>query len=190
VARIQADRITATPVASHHRLQVDYTQDGTSYALPRNLFLKLANPEFPHNSEHETIFYQRLIPLMQRAEWPAGFPFARCLDAAWSPELKLSHLLLEDLTETHFTVDQPMPPSQAAAERLIDAYAAFHAFWWEHPSLGVDTWPSTGRQTSAPNWKSRCFGAIISGWVSKVWLVTPGRIVSTTTAPQSCASSV
>jgi hypothetical protein len=29
-------------------------------------------------------------------------------------------------------------PAVPNLELLLDTYAAFHAFWWEHPSLGVD----------------------------------------------------
>jgi hypothetical protein len=52
-------------------------------------------------------------------------------------------LLLPDLSETHeiaVGVAQAMAldgvPSEAQLAGIVDAIAAFHAYWWEHPALG------------------------------------------------------
>ncbi|HKP54335.1 MAG TPA: phosphotransferase [Chloroflexia bacterium] len=68
----------------------------------------------------------------------------RCYDAAHDPESGLSHLLLDDLSETHLTtITLPQilagdtMPSQSQLEQMVDCIAQFHAYWWEHPSLGA-----------------------------------------------------
>jgi hypothetical protein len=63
-------------------------------------------------------------------------PVVRCFDAAYSPASRASHLLLEDLSQTHFQPELPLPPSNRHCELCVETLAQFHAFWWEHPDLG------------------------------------------------------
>ncbi len=136
VTAVHPVHLTTTHVSSHYRIAVDYDPTATAGRPPRHLFLKLANPTFVANSDHETVFYNSLVPQMQR-DWRGPWPFVTCYDAAWSAEEQVNHLLLEDLSATHATHTAHAPPTPAAAQQLIDSYAAFHAFWWEHPTLGV-----------------------------------------------------
>lgn len=66
------------------------------------------------------------------------WPFLHCYEAVYSPETGRSYLLLEELSETHLTQMELMPPSQKHRRQVIEAYALFHAYWWEHPRLGQD----------------------------------------------------
>ncbi len=68
--------------------------------------------------------------------WQGNWPFLTCLDAVWSAERKSYHLLLADLTETHVSTETGAPPIHRLGEQLMEAYAQFHAFWWDHPALG------------------------------------------------------
>jgi len=55
-------------------------------------------------------------------------------------------LLLEDLTDSHTIVSQwPVPPTLEQCERIMDAYAVFHAQWWDDPRLGesIGAWSNT-----------------------------------------------
>src|SRR5207249_6515220 len=48
------------------------------------------------------------------------------------------HLLLEDLTDTHFIATTwPLPPTLAQYQSIVRAQARFHAAWWDNPRLGV-----------------------------------------------------
>jgi thiamine kinase-like enzyme len=76
----------------------------------------------------------------KRADLPMLVP---CYDAALSVEDGASHLLLADLSATHFCpVTKPQVlagdtmPSRRHLEQMVDAIAGFHAYWWEHPQLG------------------------------------------------------
>jgi hypothetical protein len=135
VSHVHVSNKTVSPVSLRHTLSLTYTPDTVGKALPHKIFLRLANPEFIHNSDESTIFYNRLVPMM-RERWQGAWPFAECIDAIWSPTLQLDHLLMEDLADTHFTVDNNLPPTHQASEELIDTSAHFHAFWWEHRLLG------------------------------------------------------
>jgi aminoglycoside/choline kinase family phosphotransferase len=64
-------------------------------------------------------------------------PVPRCLAAVetggggW-------HLLLEDLSATHGQPEWPVPPPVGLCRGAVDALAALHAAWWEHPRLEAD----------------------------------------------------
>ena len=66
-----------------------------------------------------------------------------CYDAIYSETDGMSHLLLADLSLTHFTpitkaqlLAGDTMPSQRHLEQMVDAIAGLHAYWWEHPQLG------------------------------------------------------
>ncbi len=51
-------------------------------------------------------------------------------DAAYSEEEGTFHLLLEDLSPSHFQVEWPLPPSERQCQLAVDRLAALHTFWW------------------------------------------------------------
>lgn len=122
-------------VSSVSRLELSYTNDATRGA-PSSLFLKLSRPVFQpeaakDHSHKELEFYASVAPLMP------GAPVPFCYDAAFDPATRSAHLLLEDLTDTHFQPPPPTPPSDAHCAQAVEALAEVHAHWWEHPRLGA-----------------------------------------------------
>jgi thiamine kinase-like enzyme len=64
-------------------------------------------------------------------------PVPRCYDAVFDDATGRFHVLLEDLSETHCVLTTwPLPPDFEACERIVDAWARFHAGWWRDPRLG------------------------------------------------------
>jgi hypothetical protein len=63
-------------------------------------------------------------------------PVVPCYDASFSDETGAAALLFRDMSETHYQTERPLPPPRAECESTMDAFAAFHAFWWDHPGLG------------------------------------------------------
>jgi thiamine kinase-like enzyme len=135
VVAVDAGPPRATLVSTVTALRVEYSPDAPAESRAR-LFLKPSmdrlDPDLqPVIGEREVAFYRHAAPLM-----PAG-SIPRCYDAEFAGGR--FHLLLEDLSETHAIITPwPLPPTEEACERIIDAWAAFHAFWWRHPSLGKD----------------------------------------------------
>jgi thiamine kinase-like enzyme len=117
------------------RLEVSYSSEAPPNA-PGRLFVKLSNPDFPiepsDNPPAEIVFYNSIAHAMDDP------PVVRCYDAAFSRATGHSHLLLEDLTETHQQPSPYLPPTFAESEREVDTLAQIHAYWWEHPRLGKD----------------------------------------------------
>ena len=116
------------------RLEVGYSKDAPASA-PSKFFLKISRPDlsktiFPEPKGKEVEFYRTIAPEMSDP------PFIHCYDAAYSSELGKAHLLLDDLSETHFQTEPPLPPSNLYCELAVDCMAQLHAFWWEHPRLG------------------------------------------------------
>jgi hypothetical protein len=113
-------------------LHVEYSSDAPAEA-PARLLLKFTRSGLDTSlqsvGEREVAFYRQAAPLM-----PGG-PLPRCFDAQY--ESGRFHLLLEDLSETHMVfTDGPIPPNVEACERIVETWAMFHAFWWQHPRLG------------------------------------------------------
>jgi len=65
-------------------------------------------------------------------------PVVPCFDAIYSPGSHKWQILMEDLSISHFQPEIPIPPPKRHCELCVEALAQFHAFWWEHPSLGVE----------------------------------------------------
>jgi thiamine kinase-like enzyme len=129
----KSPRTTNTSVTS--RLEMTYSADAPSSAPPW-LFLKISKSDFRSNlyTSHrkEVEFYNTIAPAM------VDPPTARCYDAVYSPETDQAHILLEDLSETHYRVSDPLPPLMPQCEQALDCLARLHAFWWENPRLGKD----------------------------------------------------
>jgi Ecdysteroid kinase-like family len=128
------------------RLRLSY--DGATTNAPRSIILKTGLPERTgaqwNAGRHEVAFYKEIAAAMSVRLVP------RCFDAAWDADTNAWHLLLEDLTDSHFTLKNwPLPPTLEECERIIAARARFHAEWWDDPRLGVSigTWlPADDRQ--------------------------------------------
>jgi Ecdysteroid kinase-like family len=117
-------------VSSVARLEVSYTAGALG---PASLFLKLSTPELQaHFSRREVDFYNTV------ARASPELPLIRCYDAAFSEATGASHLLLEDLSETHTQTQAPLPPSARDCELAVESLALLHARWWGSERLGVD----------------------------------------------------
>ena len=100
---------------------------------PRSLFLKTSRdvPEVDvaGGGRTEVEFFRSAAPLT-----PAGL-LPQCYAAA--QDESGFRLLLEDLSDTHEVVSPwPLPPSVEQCERILETYARFHGFWWDHEQLG------------------------------------------------------
>ncbi len=129
----------ATILSRIIRLGLSY--DGAVGEAPRSIILKTGLPERAaakwDSGRHEIAFYTRIAGPMTVRLVP------RCFDAMHDAGTKAWHLLLEDLTDTHFTLtDWPLPPTLDQSERIIALRARVHAQWWDDPRLGVSigTW--------------------------------------------------
>jgi hypothetical protein len=139
VCRVAVESSRATLLSRIIRLRLSY--EGAAAETPRSIILKTGLPERANakwnSGRQEVAFYTRIAAAMAEPSVP------RCFEAVWDPDTKTWHLLLEDLTDSHFTLgDWPMPPTLAQSEQIIAARARFHAAWWDDPRLGVSigTW--------------------------------------------------
>ncbi|MBV9584831.1 MAG: phosphotransferase [Alphaproteobacteria bacterium] len=121
------------------RLRLSY--DGAEGGAPASLILKTGQPERVgahwNGGRFEVAFYTQIAATMSMRLVP------RCFDAVWDGETRDWHLLLEDLTDSHFTLTHwPMPPTRPQSEAIMAARARFHAAWWDDPRFGtsIGTW--------------------------------------------------
>jgi hypothetical protein len=113
------------PLSIVSRLEVQYSDDTPAGSIPSQLFLKIGSS---HRKEAE--FYNLIAPEMNDP------PFIRCYHAACSSDSENYHLLLDDLSETHFQPPTPQPPAEAYCKAAVASLARLHAFWREDPRLG------------------------------------------------------
>jgi hypothetical protein len=48
------------------------------------------------------------------------------------------HLLMADVSDTHFLQVSGLPSTKAAYEQFFGILATFHTQWWDHPELGTE----------------------------------------------------
>jgi thiamine kinase-like enzyme len=150
--RVRAVEVISTrPTILSHiiRLRLDY--EGAPNDAPPSLILKTAHPDRRspgwNAGRREVAFYNDVAGAMPRRVVP------RCFEGHWEDKAGEStwHLLLEDLTDTHVTpTTWPVPPSTPQRERIMRAWAQFHAAWWDDPRLGssVGAWSDRDGMTS------------------------------------------
>jgi hypothetical protein len=146
VCHVAVESSCATLLSRIIRLRLSY--DSAATGAPRSLILKTGLPERAdanwNSGRQEVAFLQQIAGKMAARSVPRRFDAVRDAGAdTW-------HLLLEDLTDTHFALgDWPMPPTVTHSEQIVAARARFHAAWWDDPRLGVSigTWlPADDRQ--------------------------------------------
>ena len=112
------------PISTVCRLGITYA-DPVDENSPPSLFLKLprVGTQGPVSDDHaEVEFYQTCASMIGCP------PLIRCYDAAAT--LVRSHILLEDLTETHSQPEQERAPSEEMSRQAVKALAKSHAACW------------------------------------------------------------
>jgi hypothetical protein len=129
---VKSSRQTIT--SNIHHLGITYSP-AASVRSPSTLFLKLSKSGFDSEiaarfGKRESEYYNVIARTMDDP------PSATCYNAVFSENTGKSHILLDDLSETHVQTDWPLPPSKSHCEAVLDRLATFHAAWWDHPQLG------------------------------------------------------
>jgi hypothetical protein len=139
VCDVVVESSKATILSRIIRLRLSY--DGPAADTPASLILKTGLPERAdarrNPGQYEVAFYTQVAAAIPEAPVPC------CFDAVWNEDTNDWHLLLEDLTDSHFTLTYwPMPPTRPQSEVIIAARARFHAALWDDPCLGtsIGTW--------------------------------------------------
>lgn len=112
------------------RLRVEYSAEAAESA-PKQLFLKLSKAGIESNKA-EIDFYQSVA-----VEMP-GAPLIHCYAAEYDSEFDRSFLLMEDCSDTHSQPESPSTPSFERSKLAVECLAKCHAFWWDHPKLGLE----------------------------------------------------
>lgn len=94
---------------------------------PSRLFLKIVR------RYSEVSFYTDIAPYTPQIPQPV------CHFAGFKDAEGWGNLLLEDISETHRFLSQPLPLSQAMLYRVAEQLAAMHRRWWVADSLLEDT---------------------------------------------------
>jgi hypothetical protein len=123
------------------RLRLSY--DGSAGQAPASLILKTGHVDRDgrpsYANRREIAFYREIAPSLDVGIVP------RCYGAIEVTDISPWHLLLEDLTVSHFlATEHPLPPTAEQCEKIVEAWAKFHAAWWDDPRLGaaVGSWPA------------------------------------------------
>lgn len=123
-------------------LTLTYSDDAPPMA-PIRLLLKISRLDSEQRvvgsqqRQREVEFHNKVASVM------VDPPLAHCYQAAYDEESGASHLLFHDISETHFQGQSSSPPSKPQCRSVMDAFAQFHAFWWDKPILGeIDSLPT------------------------------------------------
>lgn len=86
--------------------------------------------------------YAREITMFAEVVGRSPLTAAACYAAPTEPDGSFV-LLLEDMGEAWDVGDQVVGATLDQAQRAVDALAAFHAHWWQHPDLDAMDWLPT-----------------------------------------------
>jgi hypothetical protein len=116
------------------RLRLEY--EGPSAGAPNSIILKAGHLDDAGRSTYanrrEIAFYREIATATSAQLVP------RCFEAVDATGITAWHLLLEDLTDTHFIATEwPLPPTLAQCEIIAQALAHFQGLWWDSPHLGA-----------------------------------------------------
>jgi thiamine kinase-like enzyme len=124
------------------RLRLQYV--GPAQNAPSSVILKMGcldsagHPSYANR--REIAFYRDIAPDLPERVVPY------CFETVDATENITWHLLLEDLTESHFIATEwPLPPTLEQCHNIAEALARLHAAWWDSPRLdgSVGTWRDT-----------------------------------------------
>src|SRR4030095_10353323 len=100
-----------------YRLEAHYSKDAIP-ALPSKMLLKVPfdeNEAALKMGKDEVFVYKKLKNAMNDP------PVVPCFDAIYSPDSRRSHLLLEDLSDSHFQPELTIHPSQRHCELCLES---------------------------------------------------------------------
>lgn len=123
------------PYSTVARLSLSFASDNMG-AVPPELFLKIvlhdAVDPAVGAATAEVDFYKRVAPSMPTP------PTLRCFDAATDDQRGRSHLLFNDLYETHSQPKENTASNVHDSLAAIEALARCHARWWNDSRVGME----------------------------------------------------
>jgi hypothetical protein len=121
VAAVRVHR-TSRHFSAVARLEVQYSAD-TPPAVPTALFLKRSD------RPSEVVFHGEVAPGLRDS------PALRCLASRVEEEGTGTWLLFKDLSGTHFSLPENVPPTRVIYEQMVDCLAGLHVQRWEDARL-------------------------------------------------------
>jgi hypothetical protein len=128
-----------TPVTQVGLIHIGYKTSDSE--LPASVFLKVAKREQHQEVRQmvgrEALFYSEVACLMETTCIP------RCYYAARDEQSGSFNIVLEDLSQTHFQTEYPLPPTMKFCEMAVDCLAEVHASWWNRkgPEAALGKYP-------------------------------------------------
>ena len=122
------------------RLRLDYESPAAD--APSSMIFKTGHLDCAGHpsstNDGEIAFYRDIAPALPARVVP------RCFEAVDATDMTAWHLLLEDLTDSHFIATAwPLPPTLEQCTNIVQTWARFHAAWWDDPRLGVSVGDAT-----------------------------------------------
>jgi tRNA A-37 threonylcarbamoyl transferase component Bud32 len=88
------------------------------------------HPELLNAGRHEVEFYRAMQSQPQSVSIPLIY-------SAEVDDANASHIIMQDLSDSHIQKPLPIPPSIRHCELIVESLAKLHAQWWNAPLLGV-----------------------------------------------------
>jgi thiamine kinase-like enzyme len=134
VTKIIKKKSQDTVSSDFHFLELTFSVDTQLISASPEIIVKIPKKDdlFRFIGRQEAKFYNIV------AENMIEMPIPTCYDAIFSEETGLSHVILENVSETHEEYvfrNKGYPPSKQYFEKAVDCLAELHAFWWDHKKL-------------------------------------------------------
>ncbi|MHA1931913.1 MAG: oxidoreductase family protein [Promethearchaeota archaeon] len=113
-----------------HFLEINFSNNAHTKPVSPEIVVKIPKRSARFFGKHEAKFYSNIAETMDE------MPIPTCYDAVHSNITLLSHIILQNLSDTYIELPGgSVPPSKHHCEKAIDCLAELHAFWWDHSKL-------------------------------------------------------
>lgn len=131
IESIKVNYLGDMPISKAFIIQINYNKELNG--PPKSLFVKITKEGISENfkdwGKNEVAFYNHMASKIGQDFIP------HCYYAVYDEELNFYNIVLEDLSETHFQTEYPIPPSIEYCQQAIECLARVHAAWWDSPDL-------------------------------------------------------
>jgi thiamine kinase-like enzyme len=120
-----------TPTSKIARVEISYRNKNAN--LPASLFVKISKGklkgELAKVGKKEVCFYKNIADKYDKNN------ILNCYFAEWDEDGELFNFVFEDLTNSHFNTQWPIPPNMKLCYQIMDVLAKIHSSFWAAPNL-------------------------------------------------------
>ena len=131
IKEINIKNNSKTPVSEVAKIEIKYNDKNIK--IPSSLFIKISKsnlqPEISEFAKKEVYFYNNIASKFDQNN------ILDCYYSNYDKKNKIYNLVFEDLSNSYYNTQWPLPPSIKDCYKAVECLAKFHAKWWDKSDL-------------------------------------------------------